>query len=72
MIRADMLQKKVESMTVVLMAKMTQFVKKDIILKDCRKGHDLKIEVDVALCRTTSPIAHIVLDGHAVIDKSVP
>ena len=71
MIGAEVFQKKMEGMTVILMAQMTQFVKKDIVLKDLRKSHYLQIKVDVALCRTTSPVADIILYGNTVIYESV-
>lgn len=44
-----MLQQKMESMAVVMMAEMTQFVQKHIILKHLGQHDDLKVQIDVPL-----------------------
>ena len=44
-----MLQKQVESMAVVLMAQVTEFVQKHIVLQHFRQSDDIQIEIDITL-----------------------
>ena len=62
-----MLQKKVESMSVILMTQVAEFVKKNIVLKHARKTYNIEIQIDITLRRTASPIGGIMLYDHAVI-----
>ena len=41
-----MLQKKMESMTMIVMPQMTEFVKKDVVLQHMRQTDDIEIEID--------------------------
>ena len=62
-----MLQKKVEGMAVVRVAKMAKFVKKHIVLQDLGKAYYIEVQVDVSLCRATAPVRGVVLYGDAVV-----
>jgi hypothetical protein len=62
-----MLEKKMECVSMVLMAEMTEFMKQDIILQDIRKTDDIEIKIDVPFCRTAAPIGSIMLDRYAAI-----
>ena len=64
-------KQQMKSMAMVMMAQMTQFVKKDIILKDLRQTDYVKIEIDVRLCGAAAPVGRIMLDRHFIISKSV-
>ena len=49
MIGQDMLQKEVKAVAMVLMAQMTEFMQKDIVLKHTRQAHDGEIKVYIPL-----------------------
>ena len=59
-------------MTMVMMTKVTEFMEKDIILKDPRQAYDVQIEIDVSLCGAASPIGSIMLDRDTVIQEVIP
>ena len=42
-----MLQKKMESMTMIVMPQMTEFVKKDVVLQHMRQTDDIEIQIDI-------------------------
>ena len=48
MVCKDVLQEQMESLSVVLMPQMAEFVQKHIILKDTRKTYYIEIEVYIA------------------------
>ena len=66
-----MLQKQMEGVAMIQMAKVAEFVQKDIILKDARKTDDIEIEIYIAFGRTAAPVSGIVLDCHPVVCKSI-
>ena len=66
-IRTDMFQKKMKSLTMIMMTKMTQLVQKNIIPQRSRKPYYIKVEIDVVSCGTTAPVRGIMLDGNPVI-----
>lgn len=42
-----MFQKQMESVAMVMMAEMTEFVKKHIVLKNAWETNDIEVEIDV-------------------------
>ena len=60
-----------ETMSMVVVSKMTQLMKKHIILQDLRQTYDIQIQVDITLCRTASPIRSIVLYSHIIIQEVI-
>ena len=71
MVRAQMLQKEMKGLTMIVMTKMTEFVKEHIITENLRKTHEIEVEIDIVPGRTASPVCRIMLDGHPVIGKSI-
>ena len=63
----DMLQKKMEAVSMVLMAQMTKLMKQNIILKDFRKSDNIQVQVDVRACGTAAPVRGIMLYRHTVV-----
>ena len=58
-------------MTMVVMAQMTQFMKKDVIPQHLRKAHYIQIQIDIASGRAASPVGEVVLDGDFAIRESL-
>ena len=71
MVRAQMFQKEMKGLTMIVMTKMTEFVKEHIITENLRKTHEIEVEIDIVPGRTASPVCRIMLDGHPVIGKSI-
>ena len=71
MVCQDMLQKKVEDVSMILVAEVAELVQKDVVLEHARQAHDAEIQVDIALGRATSPVGSVMLDGHTVIREAI-
>jgi hypothetical protein len=67
-----MFQKQVEAPSMVTMTQVAEFVQKDIVTEHSRKTDDIQVQINVAQSRTTAPVRGVMLDGHAVIFKSIP
>lgn len=67
-----MFEKEVEAMAMVMMAKVAEFVEKDVVLKNAWQADDVQIQIDVSLCRTASPVGRIMLDRDTVIQEVIP
>lgn len=65
------LKQQMKGMAMVMMAQMTQFVKKDIILKDLRQTDYVKIEIDVRLCGAAAPVGRIMFYRHPIIYEAI-
>ena len=63
----DMFQKKMEAVSMVLMAQMTEFMEQYIILKDFRKTDYVQIQIYVRACGTAAPVRSIMLYCHTVV-----
>ena len=66
-----MLQKQMEGVAMIQMAKVAEFVQKDIILEDARKTDNIEIEIYIAFGRAAAPIGRIVLYRDLIVGKSV-
>ena len=64
-----MLQKKMESMTMIVMPQMTEFVKKDVVLQHMRQTDDIEIQIDIIPSRTAAPVGGIMLNVTLLYSK---
>lgn len=70
-IRQNMLQKQMESMTVIMMPQMAEFMQQNIILQSPRKTDYIQIKIDIIPGRAAAPIGRIMLDCHLIICKAI-
>ena len=66
-----MLQKKMESMTMIVMPQMTEFVKKDVVLQHMRQTDDIEIQIDIITGRTAAPVGGIMLNRNPIVFKTI-
>ena len=67
MVSQDMLQKEVETMSVVMVAEVAEFVQKDVVLEHARQAHDTEVQIDITLRRSAAPVGGVMLDCHTII-----
>ena len=70
-VSADMFQKQMEGLSVVMVAQMTELMQKHIVTQRGWQTNDVEIEVDVVPGRATAPVCGVMLDGHAIIFKPI-
>ena len=46
----DVFKQQMESVTVVGMTKVAEFVQEHIVLKGLRQTHDIQVQIDISLC----------------------
>lgn len=56
MIRAQMFEKKMKRLPMVMMAQMTEFMKKNIVAQNGWKADKIEIQIDIVLARTAAPV----------------
>ena len=67
-----MLKQQMEGMAMIMMAKVAEFMKEDIVLKDLGQTYDVQVQVDVSFIGAAAPVGRVMLDCDLVICKSMP
>ena len=67
----EALQEGMETVAVIRLLEVTQFVEEDVVAEGFRKTDEIEVQIDVAGTGTASPVGRIVLDGHLVEMESI-
>ena len=67
----QMFQQQMESVSMIRMAQVAEFVQKHIVLKHLRQTDNIQVQIDIAFCGTAAPVGSIMLDSYLVICKSL-
>ena len=67
MVRAEAFQQGVETLPVVRMLQVAEFVEQHVVPEFVRQPHDIEVQVDIPFPGAAPPIRGVVLDADIVV-----